>query len=254
MARLFDTQSTDVINVGSLSQFDDEVDLTWTMHIKPDVTDPTSEDYLMGKANASGDGKRLSVEMSGQNYRMNFDVDTSASKVYARSDEFVQGAWNFLAVTWTGVGNVPRLFRGAPNGVVAELTPVQSSAGSGTIESEAEADLGIGNKIPTSSLRSFYGAMADVRWFDTAIPDEEFLTTIMYGRYARGDQLIGWWPIIGASPEPDWSGEAGGANAPGTIAGTPVVTDGPPSGPFFAADEYPAYIAAVAAARRVIII
>lgn len=137
------------------------------------------------------------------------------------------GQWVFVA--WTYDGTTGKLFKGDPGGAVAEVSYSLNTQGTGALTADATGAVIIGNDV--TGATTFDGPIAYVRWFNAALTADE-LTAVMYNRPARADALVGFWPLIGASPEPDWSGNASN----GTVTGT-LIADGPPVPPPYLGDE-----------------
>lgn len=209
----------DSVNVGSGAHLDDLANFTWCAWIRPDSLGEGGVGRVFDKF-----GKLLYL-FATDTFGAFIDRATDTD-ILAPNNTLTMGAWNFVAITFDGT--TTKLFHGAPGAAVLDVSPADN--GSGAPVSEATSSLIIGNEPGGGA--TFDGRIADARVFDVALAAAE-LTSLMYGRPVRGANLKGWWPLDGASPEPDWSGN--GAN--GTVTGA-VVADGPPIPAPFAGDDW----------------
>lgn len=220
MSRNFDGVD-DLIDCGSGAHLDDLANWTWCAWIYPDSQGEGTLGNIMHK------GKFLRI-VGSTNLNGFSERGTTSMDLRSAANSLTLNAWQFVA--WTYDGATGRLLRGVPGGVVAEMAyDVSSAQGSGPIFGDAADSLIIGNRPDLS--QTFDGRIAHARIFAAALSANE-LTALMYGRPVRGASLRGWWPLIGAATEPDWSGNA----ANGTVTG--ALVDNPPPVPApFAGDD-----------------
>lgn len=126
--------------------------------------------------------------------------------------------WNHFAVTYDGAlaANDPILYI---NG--GARTNDDDSNGSGSIVNTASV-LSIGNR--SSTFAQLGGSLSFFAIHNVVLTPTEILEAMTQGVTARG--LFGYWPITGASPEPDQSGNGRDAVVTGTTVGV-----GPPGVP-----------------------
>lgn len=226
MARDFDGVD-DIINCGSAAVLDDLANWTHCCWFRPDTTGEAGFGTMMRKnANDAALGKVFHVEATGS-FRGAARRATTNLSLEASDNTITLGQWVFGAFTYDGTTG--KLFKGSPGGAVAETSYKVNTQGAGALTSDSNGVLTIGNDI--TGATTFDGRIAYCRWFNAALTADE-LTAVMYNRPARPSALVFFMPLIGASPEPDWSGN--GSN--GTVTGA-VVADGPPVPPPYLGDE-----------------
>lgn len=233
-ARDFDA-TTSVLACGSETKLDDLSAFTYTAWVFPDGWGENNFGRIIDKATSTTSGKSFTLDNStvgGTAVRglQCFIDGTTDGRAEAVTDSMVLSAWQFVACTWAGGDVAPRLWRGTPGGVVAELT-LNTNTAVATVTTEAAATFRIGNDA--SSARTFDGQLANVRVFNAAIVTAAELTSIMYNRPTRLDAQVGFWPMFGAAStdaEPDWSGIATISNCAATAA---PALNGPPIPPHF---------------------
>lgn len=221
MSRNFDGVD-DLIDCGSGAHLDDLANWTWCAWIYPETQGEGTIGRIMNKAPKNfriGGSTNLNATSSRAGTTMN---------LISAANSLTLNAWQFVA--WTYDGTNGRLLRGVPGGVVSEMAYDAGSAqGSGAFDTDAAGVLVLGNDI--TGAATFDGPIANARVFNAALSANE-LTALMYGRPVRGASLRGWWPLIGASPEPDWSGNV----ANGTVTGALVDRNPPIPAPFSGID------------------
>jgi len=232
MARSFaGGASTDGVNCGKDASIDNQTDLTMTCWINP-TDSAMDDDYHMSKRTSGGDGKKFGMTQVGGTNALHFKQTRAVARSEAISVASVMttNEWQFVAATWK-TDEVPKLYRATAGNKVAEMSYDTQVAGSGGVEADALGRFGIGNVH--SNNRGFGGRVADCRYFNDRIDNVNVLTSIMMGRFVRGDILIGWWPVNGSSPEVDWSKNTNMTDVTGT-----TIADGPPIGPHFGFDQW----------------
>jgi len=222
MARQFQSGGDKVV-MGDPTEFQSVSTLTWTCWFQSDIVPSgANEDYLMGKVTVpGGDGKRIALSDEGGQVRLAFFVDTNGVTPHSNTADFdVLDTWQFVAVSWSGVGFAPGIYRATLGGKVTEVTyDTRNTGGTGSIDSDVGAAFMLGNRA--DEARGFNGRIADFRWYDIAITDVDLLTHISLGKHARPDALIGALDLIRNFR--DWS--PGGNH--GTVTGT-TIFDQPP--------------------------
>lgn len=227
MSRNFDGVD-DLIDCGSGAHLDDLANWTWCGWIYPKTQGEGTIGRIASKAPKIfriGGSTNLNAASPRTGPTMN---------LISATNSLTLNAWQFVA--WTYDGTNGALLRGVPGGVVAEMAYDATSAqGSGAFDSDAAGSLIIGNE-PLGAA-TFDGRISHARIFNVALTANE-LTALMYGMRVRGASLRGWWPLIGAATEPDWSGNA----ANGTVTGA-IVDNGPPiPAPFSGIDGIMAWV------------
>lgn len=226
MARDFDGVD-DVINCGSGSQLDDLAAWTHCAWFYADTVGEAGFGTMCRKnANDAGLGKVMHIQATAA-VRAACRRATTNQQLVSANNTYPLNQWNFVAYTYDGTTG--RLYVATPGGVVSEVTYATNTQGVGAITADGNTNLTIGND--STGATTFDGRIAYVRWFNAALSLDE-LTAVMYNRPARPSALVGFWPLIGASPEPDWSGYVSN----GTVTGS-VVADGPPVPPPYIGDE-----------------
>jgi Concanavalin A-like lectin/glucanases superfamily len=150
-----------------------------------------------------------------------FDLSTGHEEVIG-SSAVNDGGWHHALITIPNGGNLQLYLDGASLGTVSVPSPQQRAT---------QLFLGDGTGATWPNLNAghnyFNGNMADPAVWNTVLNSTQ-ISNLASGQRANtigaNANLVGYWPILGQSPEPDKSGN--GNN--GVLTGTTVVA-GPPS-------------------------
>lgn len=227
MARDFDGVD-DTITCGNATPINNLASFTYSAWIRPDTIGEGGVGRIIDKFEKM-------IYLAATNAVGSFlNRATVDSEIQSANNTITMGVWQFVAATFNGT--TLRLFHGPAGSVPSDLG--LTDGGSGAAVSDNTRVLTIGNNSGGTGA-TFDGRIAYVRVHNAALTANE-LTGVMYNRPVRQDALVGFWPLIGSSPEPDWSGNV----ANGTVTGA-LVADGPPVPPPWLGDEeFLAWVAA----------
>lgn len=217
--------------------------LTIMAWIRPDDGGQQNNGRIIDKGGGSGsDGWTFAVRTSGTQLQLYLNGGAGANNMTSNNAGWIADTWTHAAVAYT-TGGTATFYR---NGVAwgsdgADLAddPVANTD-----------DVLIGAR-DTDKNREFDGEIAHVQLFNTNLTQNEIMTLMNHpGAVSRG--LVGWWPLLGTSTEPDWSTNG---NNSSSISGT-TVADNPPCGPWIGFDMpfAPPGAAAPAPARRIFLV
>lgn len=152
---------------------------------------------------------------------LTFRVSGGTEAVASATGILTADTWVFVACSYDRTTHVPKIYSAGVSGVVAEPS-YESQVTGATESSDAGGELVIGARNTTGSS-GWTGRIADVRFFDGIRLSVNELNNVMRGAIVRPDTMIGWWELLGQSPEPDWSN----SKKHGTVTGATSV-DHPP--------------------------
>jgi hypothetical protein len=158
-------------------------------------------------------GYGMRVRDGGVGDGVNAGMIYSGSCTYLTYDSVTvtPGVWAFFAASWDGSGNVSTYYNGTYN------------TGTEACTDPSVAGIYIGS---FGSIGQFYdGFLAHVACWSVALTEKQLneLNQGIVPYMVEPESMTGYWPIIGASPEPDFQGST---NL--TVSGTTVSEDGPP--------------------------
>lgn len=227
MARDFDGID-DSVSVGSPAHLDDLASFTWCAWIRPTSTGEGGVGRVFDKF------EKILYVVATNTFGAYINRATAATDIAAANNTLTLNAWNFVAMTFDGT--TTKLYRGVPGASVTDVSPAEN--GSGAPVSENTRSLVIGND--STAAATFAGRIEHARVFNAALSLNE-ITAAMYNRPVRSGNLVGYWPLVtGASPEPDWSGNA----ANGTVTGATVADGAPVPPPWLGDEEFLAWVVA----------
>lgn len=153
------------------------------------------------------------------------NATTRASYVSDTSNVVALNTWTFVAGTYNATAKTCKLYRGTMAAIVAEVSGYSSStAGVGTVNSDASANLYIGNGQIGGTASAFKGRIGPCGLVSRALTVGE-LAQLQFSRrrHRAGCVMLGRLGENGTSTQPDWSGSGN----TGTITGA-TAADGPP--------------------------
>ena len=230
MSRSFDAID-DVINCGSATILDDLGPLTIAAWINP----LSAGEGNFGCVCMKGDH----TDSSGSKYYMAFDgavgqtrllfwiTKTSPGDQLQRTSNsnVATGVWTFASTTWDGSNDFNNIH------IYYNLSEVTYLSGTNatSIPSDSSLSLGIGNDTGTG-IQTFDGSIAYVQLWNRVLSVNEMAQAMRFpGSITKG--LVGFWPLLGVSPEGDYSGNKNS----GTVTGALVGTTNPPINRMFGA-------------------
>lgn len=227
MSRNFDGVD-DTITCGNPAQLNNLSAFTWCAWIRP---------VNMGEGNVGrvfDKFEKILYATTTNTFGAYINRATAASDIAAANNTLTTSAWNFVAMTFDGT--TTKLYHGAPGAAVTDVSPADN--GSGAPVADNTRVFTIGNNSGGTAA-TFNGRIEHARVYSAALSQNE-LTAAMYNRPIRSGNLVGYWPLIGGSPEPDWSGN--GAN--GTVTGAAVADAAPVPPPWIGDEDFLAWVSA----------
>ena len=220
MSRSFDGVD-DVINCGSSTSLDDLGPLSigaW-INIISAGENGFGAIWLKGDSSDSAGSKYFANSGVGQ-LAILFWITKAAGDQLQRtaSTQLNASTWTFVHMTWDGSNDFNNIH------IYYNLSEVSyaSASNASSIPSDAAFNLGIGND-PASGTQTFDGSIAHVQTWNRVLSVNEMAQAMRFpGSITRG--LIGFWPLWGGSPEPDYSGKGNS----GTVTGALVSNINPP--------------------------
>jgi hypothetical protein len=156
---------------------------------------------------------------------LQWKVSSGAAVTYGA---MIIGKWQHLVFLFDNAGPTRSIFyNGASVASASGVISLSGSADPFTIG--ALSSVGEGSGIPGSGLN---GDLAEVGMWNSSLTANEIgqLGRGVKPNFVRRASLLGYWPLIGSSPEPDFTGR-GNNGTPVLIGGfnqLPVKTSGPP--------------------------
>lgn len=146
-----------------------------------------------------------------------FRVQGTTDLIRASSDsEITMGIWQHVAFTWDGsttAANVHIYVNGVETGY-------QTTTNGATPTNNSTENFRVGNLL---AAHSFDGLMSYVHGYNRVLSIGEISQIMFYpGSITNG--LLGFWPLWGSSPEPDYSGNKND----GTVTGAIFSANSPP--------------------------
>ena len=140
---------------------------------------------------------------------------TTASVAISAASLIAAGNWFFLGVTYSVGAGPPKLYKGTPTSMIAEVSYSSTTAGSGAEANESTGNFYLGNNSATTY--SFDGKLAHGFMFDKVLTVAE-MATLQFGGLTAIANLCGYWPLWGvATPEPDLSGNVNNGTVTGAL-------------------------------------
>ncbi len=216
-------------------------EVTMMAWIDPDDAGDGVNGRIIDKNGGGGGNNGWSFQLSGTSSTIQIYVNGGSGGNARISDTAAVsfGVWQHVAV-WHGPDGHQFYVDGvaAGNSATAMNSPVANNS-----------EVLIGAR--QNKQREFDGRMAHVQIFSAKLTAAE-INSLMWHPGSVSQGLVGWWPILGTSTEPDWSTNG---NNSSSISGT-TVANGPPCGPWIGFDANMAYIAGAAPAptRRIFVV
>ena len=236
MALTFASSTVDYVTHGSGASLDNLSAVTVMMWVKPE--DVATEFHALVSKNQAAATPGLLFALHEENVlafaTLRTDgVDCAAEATTSNFANFALGEWLFIAFV-TDIGNAARMLVGSRTAPPAEPSSYDVQVlGSGTRLTDASEDfvIGHGNDFATAN-HGYAGDVAVVHVVNTGLTNGEIIE--QWRRpHVRADSVIfshyGW---AGTGTQPDWSG----AGNPGTLVGSPTVSDHVPIAPGFGFD------------------
>jgi Concanavalin A-like lectin/glucanases superfamily len=217
LARSFNG-SSDYIDVGNSAILNPSaITVSCWMYWNGTYQDSGGEQWFVSRDDGSGPGL-------GRAYALGLVASNPQLVVQINGAFDVGGAGNLITHTWTRI-----TFTGSSAaGYEVYLNSTGGGASnSGTSMGTTTGDGRIGNRTLSVSQGFTNGNIADVAIWNTILTSAQ-ISSLAAGQRANmigaNANLVGYWPIVNQSPEPDYSGN--GFN--GTLNGTAIVA-GPPA-------------------------
>jgi hypothetical protein len=222
MAIAFTTRGANFINAGSGSSIDNLTALTYTAWIYP--TSVAANDYSI-----------MGIGTFAAQTRKDFGFDTSASSIFfvvdcsttdaGAASTFSPSAntWYFVAVTWAGIGNVPRLYTATYGSNAAEVGSYSEQlAGAGSVNNSAASNFYVGN-IGLAD-RSIIGRIAHPRIWNRALSIGELIHAQYLPTAVPSGQVLRYDPTSASTAvDLSWTGNTGTITN-GTLADNPLLS------------------------------
>lgn len=205
----------DVVNLGSPSVLDNVNTATVLAWINADSMGENSAGTVLHCAGGAYPFRQWIMLEATNTAKVEVTTDATHAVSKASAETIAFSTWLFLATTYDNAGDRKmRLYKGTPTAMIAELTYVTQTAGTGTIDSDAAVNKCIGNRVDLDT--TFDGKIAHVLWFNRVLSVNEMIY-LQFGRLITNG-LIGYWPLWGvAASEPDLSGNLNNGAVTGAI-------------------------------------
>jgi hypothetical protein len=235
MARKFVKTSSERINAGYISAIEGTANVSMSMWCKRNAAGNRGGMFKGSASTGPWEEIFIDFEADGNVYVSVKNSNTNAYGKITNNDT----NWHHVVLVYDGGGatDADKLVMFF-DGVKQSLTlngPIPT-----TTASEGE-DLYIGYRV--FATRYFDCESAECKVWSSTLTDAEAVQDY-YGNIPSRDTLVAYLPLLGDSPEPDYSGN--GFN--GTISGTPDITDHPGLMPQFGFDSDQEFLAIAAAA------
>lgn len=220
MSRDFDGVD-DRVSMGDKASFS-PTDMTILCWAKGDVltttSGPTGRRWLVTKGQAGAYEYSLLAQGNGSISAISmriFNTITNNYLITVGASGLSVGRWYFLGGTYDNASTTARAYVDCVEDGV-DSTP------DGTRSGDGGAPLLIGDR-QDDATNAWDGLIAHTMLFSRVLSVNEIRQCMFYpGSIVNG--LVGYWPLWGVSPEPDYSGNINN----GTVTGALVSTDNPP--------------------------
>lgn len=213
MSRSF--TGTNVINFGHGSALNNVVPYSFCCWIFPNSAGGGNLGRIFDKGSSNQKFWCLTQATSNA-IRLRQDRATTNADAVSAANTVTMSAWAFFGCTYSDT-NGAKIFKGTPDGLVAEVSYASNTVGSGAAKDDSTSDLNVGNS--SAGVRNFDGSIAEFMGMSGELTAKQF-TQIMYGGFAVKPFIYA--PFYGdASPEPDFSGSAQNGTVTGASSAKP---------------------------------